>query len=193
MVSEWTASRAVGKRLEDVIRKQWAVPSSHNPPTWETRERVCVCVFVCVPNLMLSVTLHSLDYEKHPLLLQSGKYFVSFLTPKPTSIYWASPEYILFKHVQTKEQALQRTLTLRGGLMFVVIVKACILLTVYRILLRFCDVHWLDNIVHILDAIYYLIFISDALYIIQNGAWLLLFQSLAWRKMLFVFWLIQKL
>lgn len=34
MFSEWTASRAAGKRLEDVIRKQWAVPSTHNPPMW---------------------------------------------------------------------------------------------------------------------------------------------------------------
>ena len=43
MFSEWTASRAAGKRLEDVIRKQWAVPSTHNPPTWE-----CVCGCVCL-------------------------------------------------------------------------------------------------------------------------------------------------
>lgn len=35
MFSEWTASRAAGERLEDVIRRQWAVPSTHNPPTWE--------------------------------------------------------------------------------------------------------------------------------------------------------------
>lgn len=64
MFSEWTASRAAGKRLEDVIRKQWAVPSTHNPPTWE-----CVCVSVCVYvlNLMRSVTLHPLDYKKKML------------------------------------------------------------------------------------------------------------------------------
>lgn len=43
MFSEWTASRAAGKRLEDVIRKQWAVPSTHNPPTWE-----CVCLYLWV-------------------------------------------------------------------------------------------------------------------------------------------------
>lgn len=36
MFSEWTTSRAAGQILEDVIRKQWAVPSTHNPPTWES-------------------------------------------------------------------------------------------------------------------------------------------------------------
>lgn len=65
MFSEWTASRAAGKRLEDVIRRQWAVPSTHNPPTWE-REHVSGSA----PNLMLSLTLHPLDYEKQHLLLR---------------------------------------------------------------------------------------------------------------------------
>lgn len=76
MFSEWTASRAAGMRLEDVIRKQWAVPSTHNPPTWE-RVSVCVCecVSVSVSNPMLSVTLHSLDYEKQSLLLHPAKCF----------------------------------------------------------------------------------------------------------------------
>lgn len=81
MFSEWTASRAAGERLEDVIRKQWAVPSTHNPPTWEP-VRVSVSAF----NLMLSVTLHPLDYEKQSLLLRSGKCFVSFSTLQLTSI-----------------------------------------------------------------------------------------------------------
>lgn len=33
MFCEWTASRAAGQRLEDVIRRQWPAPSTHNPPT----------------------------------------------------------------------------------------------------------------------------------------------------------------
>lgn len=31
MFSERTASRAAGERLEDVIRRRWAVPPPHNP------------------------------------------------------------------------------------------------------------------------------------------------------------------
>lgn len=72
MFSEWTASRAAGKRLEDVIRRQWAVPSTHNPPTGER-----VCVSVRAPNPMLSVTLHPRDYKKkQALLLRPGKCLV---------------------------------------------------------------------------------------------------------------------
>lgn len=78
MFSEWTDSRAASKTLEDVIRKQWAVPSSHNPPTWGAYVCVCVCISVSVPNLMLSVTLHSLGYEKHPLLLPLRQMFCFF-------------------------------------------------------------------------------------------------------------------
>lgn len=75
MFSEWTASRAAGKRLEDVIRRQWAVPSTHNPPTWGR-----VRLSASAPNLMPAVTLHPPDYEKQYLLLHSNKCFVSFMT-----------------------------------------------------------------------------------------------------------------
>lgn len=68
MFSEWTASRAAGKRLEDVIRRQWAVPSTHNPPTWER-----VRLSVSAPNLMLSATLHPPGYEKPYVLLRLHK------------------------------------------------------------------------------------------------------------------------
>lgn len=68
MFSEWTASRAAGKRLEDVIRRQWAVPSTHNPPS---RERARLSV--SAPHLMLSVTLHPPGYGKQYVLLRLHK------------------------------------------------------------------------------------------------------------------------
>lgn len=62
MFSEWTASRAAGKRLKDVIRRQWAVPSTHNPPTWEPAR-----LAANAPRLMLSVTRHPPDYDRNSL------------------------------------------------------------------------------------------------------------------------------
>lgn len=60
MFSEWTPSRAAGKRLEDVIRKQWAVPSTHNPLTWSMVVAMGgPSVFVNVLSLIPSVALHS--------------------------------------------------------------------------------------------------------------------------------------
>lgn len=85
MFSEWTASRAAGKTLEDVIRRQWAVPSTHNPPTWE-------CVSESAPNLMLSVTIHPPDYEEQSLLLRSGRFLLwKSHSTKSTYIFKSEP------------------------------------------------------------------------------------------------------
>lgn len=104
MFSEWTASRAASKRLEDVIRKQWAVPSTHNPPTWER-----VRLSVSAPNLMISVTLHPPDYEKQSLLLRSGKCFSFFCDTQTylslVTLFESEPQRAS-KYPQTRGQVL---------------------------------------------------------------------------------------
>lgn len=71
MFSEWTASRAAGQTLEDVIRRQWAVPSTHSPPTWE-RVRVSHLTLSAKTSLLSSVQVNVFLLRGRSNLTQSN-------------------------------------------------------------------------------------------------------------------------
>lgn len=101
MFSEWTAPRAAGERLEDVIRRQWAVPSTHNPPTWE-RERLSE---ECTSANAIGDITHPPHLGKQPPpLLREDKYFDSFMTLAFQS-EWRPPDARQFRAVLSKESS----------------------------------------------------------------------------------------